>query len=567
MKMSQLFTQTRREAPAESDLRHYQYLVRAGYIQPLGSGAFALLPLGLRAVQKMTATLRSELKALNALEIDLPLLQSQDLWQNSGRLAGKYSLPPDQNPFPAPGQDAALFEVARSHLRSYRQLPAVLYHVGAAWSPAPAGGGLFRSRLPLTLEAYTLHATAQDRETAHRRMETILSSFFEKLGLPVLQAGASSPAAAGQDQAWHWLVPAAGGFCRSLRCEGCGYTAVQEAARFRRETAAVEAPLPLEKVATPDCPTIESLAKFLNVPESRTAKAVFLVAERRQPGRPPEEELIFSVVRGDRPLNEVALLSLFQADALRPATDDEIRRIGAAPGYASPVGLKEVFVIVDREIPASPNLVSGANQAGYHLLNVNYGRDYQAARVAEIALAQAGDPCHACGKPLQLVEGVACGEMLLADPAYSQEAGCTFRDEAGQTRPALLGKYSLALTRLLGCLAEFHHDEYGLRLPPAAAPYPVHLVMLASKSSQAEALSAELYAQLSAAGLEPLFDDRSESPGVKFNDADLIGIPLRLTIGERGLQKGGIEFKNRISGETGVFPLEGWLDHIHSQIE
>ncbi|NPV77882.1 MAG: hypothetical protein HPY59_16095 [Anaerolineae bacterium] len=567
MKMSQLFTQTRREAPAESDLRHYQYLVRAGYIQPLGSGAFALLPLGLCAVQKMILTLRSELTALKALEIDLPLLQSQDLWQNSGRLAGKYGPLPDQNPFPAPGQDAALFEIARSHLRSYRQLPAILYHIGAAWSPTPAGGGLFRSRLPFKLEAYTLHAAARDRETTHRRLETILSSFFEKLDLPVLQASASSPAATGQDQAWQWLVPVTGGFCRSLHCEGCGYTAVQEAARFLRETAMNEPPLPLEKVATPDCPTIESLAKFLNIPESRTAKAVFLVAERRRPGCPPEEELIFSVVRGDRQLNEAALLSLLQADALRPATDDEIRRIGAAPGYASPVELKEVFVIVDREIPDSPNLVSGANQTGFHLLNVNYGRDYQAAQVAEIALAQPGDPCQACGKPLQLVEAVACGEMLLADPTYSQEAGCTFRDESGHTQPALLGKYSLALTRLLGCLAECHHDDYGLKLPLAAAPYPVHLVMLASKTGQTEALSDEVYSRLIDAGVEPLFDDRSESPGVKFNDADLIGVPLRLTIGERGLQKGGVEYKNRISGETGIFPLEGWIDHVLNQIK
>jgi len=566
MKMSQMFTQTRREAPAESDLRHYQYLVRAGYIQPLGSGAFALLPLGMRAVQKMTASLRSELQALNALEIELPLLQSQDLWQNPGRLAGKPGYPSDQNPFPAPSQDVALIEAVRSHLRSYRQLPAILYHVAAAWSPTPAGGGLFRNRLPLTLEAYTLHAISQEQEATHQRLEAVLRNFFEKLKLPVLQTSAFNPTAPGQNQVWQWLAPVEGGFSRSLRCAGCGSTAVQEFARFRRATATDEALLPLEKVATPDCPTIASLAAFLNIPEARTAKAVFMIAERRRPPHPPDEELVFSVLRGDRSLNETALLALLGADALRPATDGEIRRVGAVPGYASPVGLSKVTTIVDREIPTSPNLVSGANLQGYHLLNVNYGRDYQATEIAEIALAQPGDPCHACGQPLQAVDGVTCGEMLLADPAISQEAGCTFRDESGQTRFALLGRYSLALTHLLGCLAEFHHDENGLKLPPAAAPYPLHLVMLASKTGQTETLSAELYAQLTAAGLEPLFDDRSESPGVKFNDADLIGAPLRITIGERGLQKGGIEFKNRLSGETGIFPLEGWMEHIRSRL-
>ncbi|MCC6147093.1 MAG: hypothetical protein IT308_05945 [Anaerolineaceae bacterium] len=550
--MSQLFTQTRREAPSESDWQHHRLLLRAGYLGVLEGGSFALLPLGLRAIRKMLTAVEPALHTLNALEVYLPSLEPSSLRQSAGD--------------PHVSQDAALWELAHTHLRSYRQLPILLYHLHEIWGVVPAGGGLLRSRSAYTLEITTLHATPADQKIVHQKLQNTLASLFDLLALPVLAAEAAPPSPAGESRAWQWFIPLAGASGKALACAGCGTVAVQASARFRREENTSETPLPLEKVATPDCPTIESLAAFLNIPASRTAKAVLLMARHNQPGNTPMEELIFCVVRGDRSLNETALLRLLNAASLRPALDAEIRQAGAVPGYASPVGLQGVRVIVDSEIPASPNLVSGANEAGCHLLNVNYGRDYQATQVAEIALAAPGDVCETCGKTLQAVDGVPCGEMVLVDPQEAGETGSTFRDENGQTQTALLGKYSLNLTRLLACTAELHHDGYGLKLPLTTAPYPIHLVMLASKEGGTEKISEELYHSLTAAGLEPLFDDRAESPGVKFNDADLIGLPLRITIGERGLQKGGVEYKKRLDSKSGLLPLEGFVDHVRNLV-
>lgn len=560
MKMSRLFTQTRREAPADSDVRHYQFLVRAGYIQPFGGSVFAYPPLGEKTFQKMAKSLAKAFDVPEQQVINLPLLQSPDLWQNAGRLAGYYGIRSGREIFPAPSYDAAVFELTRSHLRSYRQLPVFLFQRCVSWG-APAGGGLLRSRQNETFELYALYPGLEAQEIGQKNLKTAAGRFLDLLQLPAM-AVEGSTGGPGDFEACRWFLPLEAGSATALFCDHCGYAASAEAARFRRCTAQAEPALPLEKVATPDCATIESLANFLNIPEARTAKAVFLAAETRSFDQPPAGELIFCVVRGDRPLNETALLNLLKADALRPAEDAEIRAAGAVPGYASPVGLKGVRVIVDSEIPDCPNLVSGANEEGFHFLNVNYRRDYQAALVAEIAQAQAGDPCPHCGQALRESGGVILGEILKAGPDYTHQAGCTFRDESGAVQPVLFNKASLSLTRLLACLAETHNDDYGLKFPPAAAPYPLHMVLLASKTGKTETLGEELYASLCSAGLEPLYDDRTESPGVKFNDADLIGLPLRLTVSERALQNNGIEFKNRFTGEKGLLPVEHALEEI-----
>jgi len=527
MKMSQMFTQTRREAPAELDLEHYRLLVRAGYIQPLGSAAFALLPLGLNSTLQLSRGLLRRLDSFNPLEINLPLVQPLDLWQNANGLPGTFNIPSGMNAFPVSGQGPALFEIIRAHLRSYRQLPVLLYHSGGAWDAAPTGGGLLRNRAPLCLDFFALGSSPEALDSA---LLSAFEHFFQECSLAVSIVEAFPEGLEGSP-ARKWFIPMQGGGDRVLKCGSCGYAAAENAARFRRDVPPGEEPLPLEKVPTPDSASIEALARFLGIPESRTAKAVFLVAEHRRPGMPVSEELVFCVVRGDRPLNETALRNLLQADSLRPAEDPEIRRIGAVPGYASPVGLQGVNVIVDSEIPASPNLVSGANHAGYHLLNVNYGRDYYAARVAEIAQACPGDACPHCGSPLEAVDGAFLGGTAAFPEATLKMAGCTFVNEAGYSRPLSVSRWTLSLTRLLAALAEVHHDASGLVLPLPGAPCPVHLVALAGKNPQTAATADGIYNQLSQAGIETLYDDRPESPGVKFNDADLIGLPLRLTVG------------------------------------
>jgi len=360
-----------------------------------------------------------------------------------------------------------------------------------------------------------------------------------------------------------------------LFCDSCGYSANRQISRFYKPAPPEEAPRPVEKISTPGTKTIDDLARLLGVPASRTAKAVFLMATLAAPEepasmnpgaengpRPPVEQFIFAVVRGDTDVNETKLSNILKARDLRPATEQEIRAAGAVPGYASPYGLSSVRVVVDDLIPVSPNLVSGANEEGYHLLNVNYGRDYCADTVADISAAGEGSLCPNCQAPMRVSRGVEIGNIFKLGTRYADAMGCTFTDEAGLVRPVIMGSYGIGVGRLLACIAEEHHDDLGLRWPASVAPYPVHMVLLPGKSGQPDQVGSDLYTQLTSAGLEPLYDDRSESAGVKFMDADLIGLPLRINVSERALKQGGLEFKLRATGETRIVALENVVSEV-----
>jgi prolyl-tRNA synthetase len=328
-------------------------------------------------------------------------------------------------------------------------------------------------------------------------------------------------------------------------------------ARFQKPAAGEEEPVPIEKVATPDTKTIEGLANLLDVPKARTAKAVFLVATMSE-DQEDVERLVFAVLRGDMDLSETKLANAIKAKALRPAREGEIAAAGAVAGYASPIGLDGVTVVVDDAVTRSPNLVAGANEEGYHLRNVNYGRDYEADVVDDIAAAQQGDACPNCGAALRESRGVEVGNIFKLGTRYSKSMGATFVDEDGEHRPVIMGSYGIGVGRLMACVAEEHNDDYGLMWPITVAPYEVHIVALRGGFEEAE----RLYDKLSAAGLEVLFDDRDESPGVKFNDADLIGAPIRLTVGGRSLDQGGVELKLRREDEDELVPLGQVVERV-----
>ena len=558
IRMSQHFTQTRREAPADVDRPGLQFLIRAGYLQPLMGGTTGLLPLGLRVCERVENRLRDALEAYRPQEIVLPLAQPGELWGPAGLPADRFDSPHRQNVILAPHSLPALMELLRTQLRSYRQLPALLLQSGSRWQNGPRPrGGVWRGRETRTLEVFNL---CQDEPVFKEReayIQAALERCLAEMDLPIrriltsacLEGGARHSAAG-----WHCALP--GGETTALVCPACGYAADETAARFRRDAAGTESPLPLEKVATPHCPTIESLAEFLGITAARTAKAVFLTADAGTRA----ERLIFAVVRGDREVNPIALMEVTGARTLHPAEDAEIEAVGAVPGYASPVGLKDVEVVVDTEIPASPNLVSGANEAGFHLRNVNYGRDYAARTVAEIAAARPGLPCPHCGSALRAEEGVVIASSVAVDRDLLAAQNCTFMGSNGKPAPVEAGITCLNLSHLMACLAELHRDNFGLCWPPAAAPLPVHLVILNSKSGEAEAAAEELATRLAASGLEVLVDDRNERAGVKFNDADLIGLPLRVTASERALQEGGFEFKPRGEKDKIILSLEEVLE-------
>jgi len=388
---------------------------------------------------------------------------------------------------------------------------------------------------------------------------------FKRCGLPVCAVLADTGMMGGKEaHEYMYLTPI--GEDSLLFCDACGHSANRQVAKVRKPQPAAEEMLPVEKIATPECSSIADLAAFLNIPASRTAKAVYFMAHLQDERGAVKQEFIFCVVRGDMEVNETKITNLIKAKELRPATDEEITCTGAVPGYASPVGLKKVRVIADELIPQSANLVSGANEKGYHLLNVNYGRDFEAAEVADITSACEGDACEKCGKPYRLSRGVEVANIFKLGTRYSDALDCTFTDENGESHPIVMGSYGIGVGRLMACVAEEHHDDKGLVWPLSLAPYAVHVVALPGKTMDVTPELEKLEQALMDAGIEPLVDDRPDSAGIKLNDADLIGLPLRVTVSERALKNGGLELKKRSGGEAWVVPLDKALEEIQKTL-
>ncbi len=550
MRFSALTSQTRREMPAEAASQGLGRLVQAGYIQPLGSGLYGWLPAGALALQRLESTLLAELGRPGTQPLRLPALQAAMPLAGVGGGHGT----------PLVTSSLAMFlEHARTQVRSHRQLPARLWQRSQVWRAEGARSSLLPSRTGEVLELFALAPSAEACGSIFTAAQQRLLEAGARWGLKALpmEALAGAPG----DKAADLVLELPGGEWNGLYCPACGYRAGQEAARFRRDESS-EPLLPLEKVATPDCPTIETLATFLGVPTSRTAKAVFLTATGGTTGGGTLERPLMVLVRGDRAVNDARLRQILGAHGLRASTESEVRSLGAEPGYASPIGLPPEAVWADVEIPKQPNLVSGANQRGYHFLNVNCGRDYQPGHVVDIALAVAGSPCAACGGRLEALAGTR-----LASLEQGRADGCTYMDEAGQARPLHWAAMQVNLDVLLAALAEVLQDEHGLRLPPKAAPWPVHLVLLAGRQGEGVAEAEELNERLQAAGLEPLYDDRAESAGVKFNDADLMGMPIRVTVSGRSLAKGGVEVKDRASSDVAVVPLEQVTGEVRARLQ
>jgi prolyl-tRNA synthetase len=571
MRMSRLFSTTRREAPAESEIASHQLLLRAGFIRQLGAGIFTYLPLARRSMTKIENIMREEMNAIGGQEITMPVVHPADLWKETGRWSqvgsemGRFKDKNGHDMVLAMTHEEVVADLVRDEVHSYRQLPALIYHIQTKWRDDPRPrAGLIRVREFTMLDSYSLDASPEGLDRQYQNHYEAYFRIFERCGLPAV-AVQSDVGMMGGSLAHEYMYLTPAGEDTLLFCDGCGYAANRQVAVVRKAAPEVEEALPLEKVATPDTKTIADLAVFLNIPEARTAKAVFMIATPAdgQTG----QEFVFVIVRGDMDVNETKLANVLKARELRPATDEEIRAVGAVPGYASPVGLSGVRVVVDDLVPQSPNLVAGANEEGYHLRNVNYGRDYTGQIVADITAAGEGDACIQCGSALRASRGVEIGNIFKLGTRYTQALRASFLDETGGQRPVIMGSYGIGVGRLLACIAEEHHDEHGLIWPPAVAPYPVHLVLLPSKKdSRPPEAAADLEAALTAAGYEPLFDDRSESAGVKFMDADLIGLPLRLTVSERALNEGGVELKVRATGERTVIPLDTVLHEVETRL-
>jgi len=572
MRISSLFSTTLREAPAEAQSDGFALLVRAGFIRQIAAGIFALLPLGERSMKKIEAILRDEMEAIGGQEVSLPVVLPADLWKETGRWysvgseLGRLKDRNDRDLILAMTHEEAVGDLVRREIRSYKQLPQLVYQIQTKFRDDPRPrAGLIRVREFSMKDSYSLDSTWEGLDQQYSAHYRAYFRIYGRCGLPVIAVKADTGMMGGHlAHEFMYLNPI--GEDTILICQQCGYTANRQVARFKKEPAGIEPPLAIEKVYTPNSKTIEDLAAFLHIPQSKTAKAVFMTASIQE-GDKMVDRLVMAIVRGDMELNETKLSNLINAKDLRPATEEEILASGAVPGFASPYGLKIGLVIVDDLIPQSPNLVAGANQVDHHLKNVNYGRDFSAENVADIVAARAGDACPECDSPLLAERGVEVGNIFKLGTWYSQKLGCDFQDENGVNQPVIMGSYGIGLGRLLGCVAEEHHDDHGLMWPVSLSPYSVHLVLLHGKQNDLPLETAErLYQDLKAAGIDVLYDDRVETPGVKFNDADLIGIPLRMTVSARSLENGGVEWKIRNQPAREIVPLDQVVAHTQSAL-
>jgi len=576
MRLSHLFSQTKREIPADADLPSHQLLLRGGYIRQLGAGIFSYLPLARRSLSKIENIMREEINAIGGQEITMPVVHPAEIWQESGRWyqigseMGRFKDKNNHDMVLSMTHEEVIASLVREEIRSYRQLPQLLYHIQTKWRDDPRPrAGLIRAREFTMKDSYSIDADQSGLDIQYDAHFLAYQKIFQRCYLPII-AVKSDTGIMGGNIAHEFMYLSPAGEDTLMICDNCGYSANRQIAVYKKAIIMDDHEHTLEKVATPDCKTIEDLAAYLSIPTYKTAKAVFMVATIPQ-GKETSERFIFIIIRGDMEVNENKLANILHAIALRPAVDAEIRAVGAVPGYASPVGLKNVIVIVDNIIPHSKNLVSGANIEGYHYRNVNYGRDYQAEITADITLAKDGDECNVCGHTLHSIRGVEVGNIFKLGTRYSESMGCTYLDRDGKSNPVYMGSYGIGTGRLLACIVEEHHDEHGIIWPISVTPYQIHLIVLPWKSinnvGEGQNKAEMLYQLINKEHLECLYDDREESPGVKFNDADLIGNPIRLTISERSLNNGGVEYKRRDMPDKMIIPYENIIPALKEEIK
>jgi prolyl-tRNA synthetase len=573
--MSRTFGKTLREAPADAEMISHQLLIRANFVRPVGAGIYVFMPFGYRVLRKLWSIMAQEMDAIGGQEMWMPNIHPSPLWQATGRwdtvdVLMKVKAAGGREYALSATHEEIVVDLALREIDSYRDLPKMVYHISKKFRDEPrARGGLLRLREFVMKDAYSLDTSEDALDDYYPSMVQAYFNIFDKCGVPTIAINADVGMMGGKTSQ-EFVVPHPQGEDLFIACSECDYAANVEAAEFVREG---ERPADLDdlvKVATPDCTTIADVADYVGVQTSQTLKAVFYWWT---PFGVPEADgrFVFGIVRGDLEVNEVKLNNALGGGTLRAATDDEIRATGATPGYASPIGLKiaseliqtGVYVIVDHSVEAGGNFVVGANDEGYHYTGANYPRDFAISQMADIAQAGAGHKCPQCGGRIEAKRAIEAGHCFKLGTRFSEATDATYLDDNGQKQLIYMGSYGIGLDRLMAIIVELHHDKDGIIWPETVAPFEVHLIHI-GKGEEVKDTADAVYDALTKAGFSVLYDDRNASPGVKFKDADLIGVPWRLTVGARSLAKGGIEVKRRSEEERTLVATADLVDHLSS---
>ena len=541
-----MLEKTLRDDPAEAEIVSHRLMLRAGLINQVAAGVYSYLPLAWRSLRKIEQIIREEMDNAGGQEIRMPALQPQELWDRSGRTEAmgknmfKFRDRRERDLVIAPTHEEVVTNIIKANVHSYRDLPRILYQIQTKFRDEERPrAGLLRVREFDMKDAYSFDADEEGLDLSYQEMVGAYERIYERCGLDSVMVEADSGAIGGKDS-HEFMALAEAGEDTVLMCqdECCSYAANEEKAEFVKPDQPTESRQPLEDVHTPGIKTIEELAQDQGIPASKTLKAVFYWADG---------EVVFVVIRGDLDVNEIKLVNTLKANELRLATAEEVEGAGLVAGSASPIGLDGIRVIADDSVLLGSNFLVGANREDYHLRNANYGRDFTAGVITDIALAKAGDLCAKCKPPTPMAErrGIEIGHVFKLGTKYSEALGAYFPAQNETQAPIIMGCYGIGVGRLLAASIEQNHDDKGIIFPPAIAPYDVWITALNYDDGEVSAEALSLHDELRASGFDVILDDRNESAGVKFNDADLIGLPVRLVVSRRNIRQGVVELKLR----------------------
>ncbi len=575
MRVSEQFTSTLREVPRDSEGGNQELLVRGGYVRQLTSGIYSMLPLGNRVIRKISQIIREEMDRKGGQEVTMPVLQPKDLWdmepvgggpsrsEAMGDVLFKLKDRKGRDMVLGPTHEEVVTTLAAEFVRSYRDLPQLVYQIQTKLRDEQRPrGGLLRVREFIMKDLYSFDADYEGMDVSYRKMADAYRAIYTRCGMNFIVIHADSGAIGGKDSQ-EFIAITEAGEDDAMICDRCDYAANREKAEFVRTELTKEPEGELEEVYTPNCMSISDLASYLHIPESKTIKTVCYMAGGR---------LVLAVVRGDLEINEIKLTNtLYQngvnAADLHLATAEELVEGGIVAGYTSPLNKDaRALIVADISVKMGNNFVAGGNRVDYHIRNVNYPRDFRVDVWEDIASAYDGATCVRDGGTLRAVRGSEVGHIFKLGTRYSDSLGAFYLDAEGVSHPILMGCYGIGVGRIMATMVEQSHDEKGMIWPFSIAPYHVALVGLDLDKEETGSAAERLYAELLEAGVEALFDDRSETAGVKFNDADLLGLPLRAVVSKRSLKNGGIELKLRSQKESRIVPLADAVGVIQEEI-
>ncbi len=558
MLLSRYFFKTFKEVPGDAEAKSHQLLVKGGYIKQVSSGIFSYFPIAYRSLKKIEKIIREEMDRIDGFEVNLPVAMPAALWSETGRYESvgsemvRFEDRSGRKMVLGMTHEEAVTDLARYVINSYKQLPVMLYQIQTKFRDEPRSrGGLIRVREFVMKDAYSFHTSQEDLNSYYEKVHEAYHRIYKRCGLPVISV-ASDVGMMGGTGAHEFMAVTESGEDTLIVCDSCGYQANREVAKAKREYE--KRPLKkMEEVATPGKKTIEEVADFLDAKPEDTLKAVIFNVDGKA---------VLCLIRGDLEINEIKLKNYLGVKELIFAEDEMIQSSGMVPGFASPVGLEKVRVVVDESAANSTNLISGANKVDFHIKNVNYGRDYTSEEVVDISSVEDGESCPVCGKPLRLTRGIEVGNIFKLGTKYSKAMKASFLDENGKSEDMIMGCYGIGVGRLLASVIEVQEEVNRIIWPISIAPFEVEVIGLAlEKNEDVKKTAFDTYEKLKKEGLEVIFDERKFSPGFKFKDADLIGAPIRVTIGDRSLKNGGAEVQVG-AAEKSIIPIDNLVSEL-----